>query len=86
MSNLHPMSFRAINTDSFLEVLVNGREINSTDRDKVYLKSEEFGLLLTDGEIDNLIRRAVTIYEPTTTVGELKKIIEKSKMEIEDEK
>jgi len=73
------MSFKAINTDIFLQVLESGREISSVDRDKVYLKSEEFGLFLTEGDIDNLIRRAVTIYEPTTTVSELKKIIEKSK-------
>ena len=75
------MSFKAILTDDFLNILEDGKEITQEDRDKVYLKAEEFGNVFSDSEIDNLIRRAVTIHNPRITVSELAEIIRKSKGE-----
>ena len=68
-------------TDDFLNILEDEKEIKEADRDKVYLKAESFGRVYSDAEIDNLIRKAVTIHNPQTTAYELGQIIRKSKGE-----
>ena len=75
---LYP-TIKNLNIERFIDALETKGKIEPCDRDVVYLRSEEVGIIYGDGELDDLIRRAVTIWNPSATAKELKQIIDNSK-------
>ena len=61
-----------------LEILQSGRSITKEDREKIYLLAED-KFVLSEADIDNLIRKAYQVYNPELTQAEFKNIINLTK-------
>ena len=70
----NPLSTKNIMAQRLLEILESGRTINIEDREKIYLLAED-RIVLSDGDIANLIRRAYQVYNPELTNREFKSIL-----------
>jgi len=74
----NPLSTKNIMAQRLLEILQSGRSITKEDREKVYLLAED-RLVLSEADIDNLIRRAYRVFNPALTQAEFKNIINLTK-------
>ena len=76
------MNRGVIMSQRLLDVLVAKGTITIDDRWRVYLLAEKYGRVYSSSEIDNLIRRAYSVYRPEATNADLKNIIENSKRKV----
>jgi len=70
----NPLSTKNIMAQRLLEILQSGRSITKEDREKIYLLAED-SIVLTEADIDNLIRKAYQVYNPELTQAEFKGIL-----------
>ena len=78
----NPMGRGVIMSQRLLDVLVAKGTITVDDRWQVYLLAEKYGRVYSSSEIDNLIRRAYSVYSQGATNAELKRVIENSKRKV----
>jgi len=70
----NPLSTKNIMAQRLLEILESGRSITKEDREKIYLLAED-RFVLSEADIDNLIRKAYQVFNPALTQAEFKSIL-----------